>query len=277
MATSRCQDIIKLEFNEGRFYYDYRIGMRAKGRLSKRNKKRGTTKRRMRGGSAPPGKVYVFYHIYCNDNTPSIVKDQCMRIIFSRLYARADKIYCFLAGEQAKIDEMERMINNYGSKFVIAKKGPGDTSYERFTLFEIPKYVKPEDKFLYIHSKGAKSTNAEDIFWWRTWLEYGVMARHEECLAKLDEYDVVGVNYSEKLIGKHFSGNFWWATGKYYLTLPNEISNSGPKPYYEPERYVLTGKGVKYHDIEAGRLPENQGLYGTNFYPSKYVDFNSGS
>jgi hypothetical protein len=58
------------------------------------------------------------------------------------------------------------------------------------------------------------------------------------------------------------------------LTLPNEISNSGPKPYYEPERYILTGKDVKYHDIEGGRLPENQGLYGTNFYPSKYVDFN---
>ena len=233
--------------------------------------------RRKQSGGGDEGKVYVFYHIYCNTHAASVVKDQCLRIIFSNLYRRADAIYCFLAGEQAKIDEVEALIKHLGKKFIVAAKGPGDTTYERFTLLKIPKYIKPEDRFLYIHSKGVSKSNginAEDVFWWRTWLEYGLMTKYEECLEKLKEYDVVGVNYSERLIGKHFSGNFWWATGKYYLSLPTDISNGGPKPYNEPERYILTGPGVKYTDIEAGRLPENQGLYGTNLYPNKYVDFN---
>lgn len=248
-------------------------------RLSKRIKRGKRATRRRQSGGGVDGKVYVFYHVYCNGHAPAVVKDQCLRIIFSNLYKRADAIYCFLVGEQAKINEVEGLIKNLGKKFIIAAKGSGDTSYERFTLLKIPTYVKPEDKFLYIHSKGvskSKGINEEDVFWWRTWLEYGLMTKHEECLEKLNEYDVVGVNYSEKLIGKHFSGNFWWATGKYYLSLPNEISNGGPKPYNEPEKYILTGPNVKYVDIEAGRLPENQGLYGTNVYPNKYVDFNAG-
>lgn len=248
---------------------------------STRVKKKGATKRRrMTGGSM--GKVYVFYHIFCNAHTLPIVKDQSLRIIFSNLYKRADAIYCFLVGEQAKIDEVEGLIKNLGKKFIVAAKGPGDTTYERFTLLQIPKYIKPEDKFLYIHSKGVSKINGigdEAVYWWRTWLEYGLMSRHEECLEKLNEYDVVGVNYSEKQIGKHFSGNFWWATGKYYLTLPNKISydeakgyTEPSKGYNEPEKYILSGPNVKYLDIDAKRLPENIGLYKINFYPTKYLD-----
>ena len=76
--------------------------------------------------------VYVFYHIFCNDNTAAIVKDQCLRIIFSRLYERVDAVYCFLVGQESKIVEVEKLIANLGKKFRIAV-----ISYSKLPLFHL--------------------------------------------------------------------------------------------------------------------------------------------
>jgi len=222
------------------------------------------------------GKVYIFYHIFCNNNTADIARDQCLRILFSNLYKRVDNIYCFLAGDPSKIDTIATLIRQLGQKFTIAEKGPNDTSYERFTLLKIRQYIRPADKFLYIHSKGVNHTlenSKENVFWWRTWMEYFLVSNYEECLTKLDEYDTVGIYYSSESIGPHFSGNFWWATGKYYLTL-GDIPTTGAHSYHEPERYIFSGKGVKYLDIDEGRVKKGVSLYMSPFYPSNYVGKN---
>ena len=54
-----------------------------------------TRKRKLKqsGGSSQPGDIYVFYHVYCNKNTETVVKDQVFRIIFSGLYAKVNRIY----------------------------------------------------------------------------------------------------------------------------------------------------------------------------------------
>ena len=210
----------------------------------------------------------MFYHIFCTKNTMPIVKEQCMRIIFSGLYTHVDSIYCFLAGEENFIKEIKEMLANYGKKFTVAKEGPGDTSQERFTLERIPEYVKPEDKFLYIHSKGLNHEDSSPVYWWRTYLEYCVIGRYKECLEKLNDHDVVGANFSTRLIGKHFSGNFWWSTGKYYTTLPKTIGAT----YHGPEKHILTNSSAKHFDIDAGRVPENRILYSEKIYPKEYVD-----
>ena len=44
----------------------------------------------------------------------------------------------------------------------------------------------------------------------------------DDCIKLLDEYDTVGIN---KIVDHHYSGNFWWTTGKYFLKLPEEISD----------------------------------------------------
>ena len=249
-------------------------------RYSRRAKK-GTKKLRpMKGGNH--GKIYVFYHVYCNHNTAPIVKDQCLRIILSNLYKRVDAIYCFLVGQAEKIAEVESLLKNLGKKFKVAAKGPDDKSYERFTLEKIPEYVKPEDKFLYIHSKGVTDKNfftgedakKEAIFWWRTWMEYFLMTQYETCIEKLNEYDIIGVNYSEYLIGKHFSGNFWWTTGKYYLTLPKKVPDLEIRPYNAPEVYIFKGTNPRHYDMDSGRVPPNsKGIYEDLIYSGKYVDF----
>ena len=100
-------------------------------------------------------------------------------------------------------------------------------------------------------------------------MEYFLMTHYKDCLEALNTHDIVGVNYSgsDAKVGPHFSGNFWWSTGKYYLSLEKTIGAH----YNDPEKYIFSGK-PKYKDIDANRMPENIGLYDMTFYTSKYVD-----
>lgn len=103
--------------------------------------------------------IYIFYHIYCNSNTYSIVNDQINKIIFSGLYKKIDKVYVFLTGEEYYINDIKKLVQKSGSKFIIADIGINDKSYERFTLLKIHNYINDNDKFLYIHSKGVSKND----------------------------------------------------------------------------------------------------------------------
>ncbi len=69
------------------------------------------------------------------------------------------------------------------------------------------------------------------IYWWRNYMEFFLLKEYKVCIRLLEQYDTVGVNFR----GDHYSGNFWWARGDYYLTLPNHIE----KDYFAPERFLL--------------------------------------
>jgi len=165
--------------------------------------------------------------------------DQIHKIIYSGLYASVDQIYCFFAGQKQYVDICVALVQNKGKKFNIARIGYDDTSYERFTLLQIDKYIVPGDKFLYLHSKGVKYSEAKDpkklepVEDWRNLMEFFLIYKYQLCLEKLDEFDIVGINYNDI----HFSGNFWWSTANYYLKLPKTIS----KKYTGPEDYIFKG------------------------------------
>jgi hypothetical protein len=247
-------------------------------RITLKRQKRSRNIPRQSGGQqkSEPGSIYVFYHIYCNKNTEAVVKDQAMRIIISGLYKKVKAVKCFIAGDAAIIEVVATLLQNMGSKFEIAEKGPGDITYERFTLLKIKKYIQPEDKFLYIHSKGVKDiaefsgkpAPLENIYWWRTYMEYFLLGEHEKCLDALKTHDVVGVNYSTSKIGPHFSGNFWWSTGSYYMKLPNTI---GPD-YNDSEKYLFTAN-PRHLDLFPGDgdTAINKSKYSEPFYPKSYI------
>jgi hypothetical protein len=217
------------------------------------------------------GSVYVFYHIYCNKNTEPIVRDQLTKMLFSNLYQHVDKVYCSLTGDQSNISKIKGLIDKYGAKFKVMEEGPGDKTYERFTLLNIRKYIKPEDKFLYIHSKGISNKNSENnaIYWWRTYMEYFLFTKASECINDLNIYDIIGLPISTHLIGLHFSGNFWWSTGKYYLSLADTIGDK----YNDPESYIFTGN-PKYKVLDENRFPvdgNDPNLYKNILYPNVYI------
>ena len=219
------------------------------------------------------GNNYIFYHIYCNDKTSATVKDQVTKIIFSPLYKSIKTVYCFLTGDPSEIVNIKSLLSTYSSKFQVVAEGPGDTTYERFTLLKIKNYIKSEDKFLYIHTKGISSTKSVDsIYWWRNYMEYFLIANGLECISLLNKYDIVGVAFSTFIIGPHYSGNFWWSTGKYYLSLPSEI---GPA-YNDTESYIFI-KNPKYKVLDDKRfnnIPAGSdlNLYENTIYYKEYLD-----
>jgi hypothetical protein len=80
-----------------------------------------------------------------------VVLDQVTKIIYSGLYEHVHSIKCFLVGEEEYIIKIKELLGQHGTKFNVEKVGKGDTTFERFTLTEIPKYLAPDDLFLYIH------------------------------------------------------------------------------------------------------------------------------
>lgn len=209
------------------------------------------------------GNSYIFYHIYCNDHTLPIVKDQITKIVFSGLYSHVNSIYCFLSGNIENINIVQSYINNQGAKFIIVDVGENDTSYERFTLLKIKYFIKEDDIFLYFHTKGVTKPNSDAVYTWRNIMEYFLIGKYNECISKLHEYDTVGIMWNN-MPWPHFSGNFWWSTGKYFLSLPNYIN---PYEYLAPEAYIGTNAPSHFSFYQT-----SDNCYETYIPFSKYID-----
>jgi hypothetical protein len=181
-------------------------------------------------------KTYIFYHIYCNENTLPILTDQMTKIIFSGLYNDVNTIYCFITGINVYIEPCINYLSNIGKKITIVDMAENNTEYERFTLLKIPHFINDDDKFLYLHTKGITKPNNSNVTDWRNYMEYFVIGKYKECLQDLVMYDCVGVNwrYCPK---PHFSGNFWWTKGSYFNKLPHTIDSD----YCAPEFYIGLG------------------------------------
>jgi hypothetical protein len=226
-------------------------------KLSRRLRiKKRFSRRTMRGGSDKPPQVYIFYHIFCNSNTDTVVRDQVTKILFSGLYDDVSKIFCYLTGKKEDVAIVETFLKTLPKKFVIQEIGIDDKSFERFTLNKIKDIVHDKDKFLYIHSKGVTHTPNEiegsgKVYLWRTYMEYYLIRHYKKCLEKLDTHDIVGVMYKDFMIGPHFSGNFWWSTGAYFkrLTAEHKIGDF----YTDTESFIFKAK-PNFYKIDGTRI-----------------------
>jgi hypothetical protein len=86
----------------------------------------------------------------------------------------------------------------------------------------------PSCSILYLHTKGISYVKNPEMFkrsqdWTKYMLYALVECNPQACLEMLEgtepRYDTIGCNYSDKP-WPHYSGNFWWATGKYIASLP---------------------------------------------------------
>lgn len=138
-----------------------------------------------------------------------------------------------------------------------------DNKEEADTLKWIRDYAKdnPGDYVLYFHMKGITKQNAatED---WRKYMEYFVIERWKDCIAKLDEgYDCCGVMWnSHTPIGEwpHFSGNFWWANTSYINTLNHEYLELTWR-YYR-EFWIGSNPNVNQYEFHNSRMNDRHSL-----------------
>ena len=211
--------------------------------------------------------IKVAYHMAAVGEYKMIVQQHFGRLIFSGLYDIVQGIYCFILGaSEEELKEASALVQRYGRKVIVAGTSTNLTLYERFTLLGIRAHLEPGDVFLYMHSKGAKPRNAESwarVADWTFYMQYFVLKQHHACRRLLSEgFDVCGVDF-KSIPHEHYSGNFWWATASYYLTLPELIGEE----YYEPEMYVASGN-PRHAALWAG----NNNMYMHEYPPARYVD-----
>lgn len=102
---------------------------------------------------------------------------------------------------------------------ILSERSPADENiYEGQTLRRIHKHVLEDCAVLYLHTKAVTWYEPEKGNDWRKLMEYFCVERWRDCVAKLEEYDCVGVNWMT-VPRPHFAGNFWWARSDYLRTL----------------------------------------------------------
>lgn len=158
------------------------------------------------------------------------------KLHFSGLYDACTDVNCWVSGEHAA--EARAVLLEQGRKVVVHACEPGDASYERLTLLGMRPLVRPDDKILYLHSKGVTKGNATNVatnvLHWRQYMEWQLVKGWKRCVDLLDTADAVGCNHRPS--PHHYSGNFWWCTGRHFLRLPPSIGGD----YLDPEMYVLS-------------------------------------
>jgi len=206
--------------------------------------------------------TFIFYHIYCMQHTMPILLSQLTKILYSGLYKKVHTIHCFFAGPKDCVDPCIALVQRHGGKFNITAVGYDDTTYERFTLEKIHKYIRSGDRLLYIHTKGISQPTNQNVIDWRELMEYYLIAQHERCITDLQMVDIVGVNYGTSP-HPHFSGNMWWCTADHFLRLPPTI---GPT-YNDPEFYCMKG-GPRFLCYRSSGMNH----YYSEFPPASYTD-----
>lgn len=225
------------------------------------------------------GHIKILYHVTAVGEYQAIIRQQLSSVMLSGLYSKAHSISAFILAQHAEdLEAAIAELSNFGRKVQIAETGTNITLMERFTLQRMRQHIAPEDMVLYMHSKGvsyeAGSMAAENAFWWTLFMQYHLVQGHARCLSLLHEYDVVGVKWEDMQrpdarSGGHFSGNFWWATGTYLLSLDADIGEQ----YHDPELYIGSGT-PRFHSLwqiatKDGRIAV---LHDFAYTPKFYVD-----
>lgn len=229
-------------------------------------------------------RIQIVYHITCLNNWRDVVHEQLTRIIFSGLYDLIESVHCFVVSlETEQYTDIITFLASFGSKIILQKIV--SSGNESVALNFIRTIVEPDDKVLYLHTKGVtryKQTNIslhhdqitvevpnldENVQSWRDMMEFFLIKEFKRCLSLLDSVDVVGSNLCNN--PNHFAGNFWWARGKHLLSLP-------PCDHDSMEEWVMSIDTVNFATLYQSNV-RGYGLYLDRVPLKMYVDVDNQS
>jgi hypothetical protein len=118
----------------------------------------------------------------------------------------------------------------YDAEAILARNSPHACS-EDVTLKRVYDDAWKEDKnILYFHTKGTTSffnhlnppniRRHKEYYYWRKFMNWGVLERWKDCIAALETHDTAGCNYYNEPL-PHYSGNFWWTKSSHIRSLPD--------------------------------------------------------
>jgi GR25 family glycosyltransferase involved in LPS biosynthesis len=172
-----------------------------------------------------------------------------------------------ILAEIRKVQEIESIIiNNIGipldtpsytgldNRISIIQYSDNTQLFEIPTLKLIHEFAKDNQntKILYVHTKGisydrGRPSYINMINWINMMLYFLADSKNIELL---DTYDTLGCNFLEAP-SPHYSGNFWWATGKYLSTLsPEKLTDKMSAEWWlhsaNPNKLVLHNSRINH-------------------------------
>jgi hypothetical protein len=150
----------------------------------------------------------------------------------SGLYDHTDEIRVGIVNDECKIIDDERL-NDPKIKIIFCKNS---SEYERPTLLHMRKHANPNYLYYYLHSKGISRFGTiyeKNVIDWIYLMVYWNINKWKIAIEMLNKYDTYGCN-KINFPHVHYSGNFWWSTGKYIKSLPEYIDND----YLSPEMWI---------------------------------------
>lgn len=198
--------------------------------------------------------IRIYYHVYGIDNVEEIIDEQ---LALLNTIKEPFKLTVGLSVSNESYD-----YNN-----LLGKLNPSIIKYndnEFLTLNLIQQDdIEDDDYIFYLHTKGAsklKSNLYEKESDWRKILNYYLIGKYEDVLKNLDGYNTFGYQLEELENGIDiYSGNFWWATGKYVKTI-NADGVDKLDRYNAELKFIQNGIDWKPNYIKIKKLRKNMVL-----------------
>jgi hypothetical protein len=238
-------------------------------------------------------KIVIAYHGYMfGSRYMEMMAAQFRLLLTTGLYQASSKIYFgIVEDENRKPLNGNAWIHDFWKFGSSKEKGQILSKVEivfypenrelRDTLHWIKDYARenPDDYILFFHSKGIThyTESTED---WRRYMEYFVIEKWKDCIAKLDEgHDCCGVLWNKDTpLGyfPHFSGAFFWAKAGYINTLNHDYIDSAWR--YHMEFWIGSNPNAKIFEFHNSRLNDkdsliaNKGHYSIQYPRNMYTN-----
>jgi len=198
--------------------------------------------------------IRIYYHIYGIDNVDEIVDEQ-----LSLLNAIKEpfKLTVGLSVSNESYDN-DNLLDKINPNIIKCNEN------EFLTLNLIQQDdIEDNDYILYLHTKGASKINTllyEKESNWRKLLNYYLIVRYSDAIKNLNEYNTFGYQLEELANGMDiYSGNFWWATGKYIKTINTDNVDKSDR-YNAELNFIQNGKNWNPYFITKKLLLKNMHL-----------------
>lgn len=222
----------------------------------------------------------AYYHFYLTDNEAvwsSIFMEQMKYAEDSGLLDNLDVIkITAITQEDNRMRTFVNLCHTYPVKMEISFIKNSVTNDKQMLdgregsglITEIPTFARmykdsqeKDFNLLYFHGKGITAFDKhlshgdqhnvdtfKRYYYWRHYLNWGVLERWEECIKALDNHDMAGVNFSTDP-EPHYSGSFWWAKSSHIRTLPNpETTDWWFELKQKTNDQWLKGAPIRYKD-----------------------------
>ena len=158
--------------------------------------------------------IRIYYHVYGVDDVDKIIDEQ-LTLLNEIKEPFKLTVGLSVSNESYNYDNLLNKIKPNIIKY-------GDNEFLTLNLIQLDN-IEDDDYIFYFHTKGASKINTglyELESNWRKHLSYYLITKYVEVIKNLKEYNTFGYQLEQLDNGIDiYSGNFWWATGKYIKTI----------------------------------------------------------